>query len=254
MPLFLLAAFFITALLYASVGFGGGSTYTALLAVSGTSYLVIPLISLSCNILVVTGNVVRYARQRLYDWHTIWPLLILSVPAAWVGGRLVISESVFVGLLWIALLLAGLRMLFPERERKTAQQQRTVSPVVNAFLGGAIGFFSGMVGIGGGIFLAPILHLMCWGPPRRIAALCSLFILVNSISGMFGQIAKLSDLDIISDAIAYWPLLPAVIIGGTVGNYLGVFKISEKWLKRFTGLLIVIVAIRLCIKWVSLIS
>lgn len=254
MPFALPSAFFLTALLYASVGFGGGSTYTALLAISGVSYVLIPIISLSCNMLVVSGNVWRYARQQLYGWRHIWPLLCLSVPAAWLGGRLEISETLFIGLLWMALLLAGLRLLMPGRCDRGAHKDKPPSIAMNALIGGAIGFLSGMVGIGGGIFLAPILHLMRWGSARQIAAMCSLFIFVNSLAGFGGQLAKLNGLDVVQQALAYWPLLPAVVIGGAIGNYLGLFKLSESLLQRLTGVLIVIVAIRLAFRWLALIT
>ncbi len=260
MKLILAGLFFVTALLYASVGFGGGSTYTALLAVSGTDYILIPILSLACNILVVTGNSLRYLRQKLIEFPRILPLIMLSIPAAWLGGRLQISEILFIGLLCIALFLAAIRLLI--FSPKTAifdafMVNNTASKgelIRNALIGGMIGFYSGLVGIGGGIFLAPILHFIRWGSAKAIAAACSLFILVNSISGLLGQAAKLGDLDRLAAAAAYWPLFPAVLLGGFIGNYMGVFKISDRWLKRLTGLLILIVAIRLALRWIGLVS
>ena len=244
--------FFLTAMLYASAGFGGGSTYTALLAVSGTDYHLIPIISLSCNILVVSGNVLRYGREKLINWTQIWPLIILSVPAAWLGGRLQISEALFIGLLCLALFIAGGRLL--TQQLREAAAPRAQNTFLNAVIGGGIGFFSGLVGIGGGIFLAPLLYLLRWGHAKAIAAACSLFILVNYISGMFGQAAKLGDLSQLPDALAYWPVIPAVLIGGFIGNHMGVFKISDTGLKRLTGVLILFVAIRLAIRWFGLIA
>ncbi len=246
MKLILLAAlFFITALLYASVGFGGGSTYTALLIVSGTDYRLIPIIALSCNILVVSGNVIRYGRSGLIEWRRIWPLICLSIPAAWLGGLINLPQQIFIALLAAALLITGVRLLISQPREALQTEARQSSNILDAIIGGAIGFYAGLVGIGGGIFLAPILHMMRWGQTRHIAATCSLFILVNSISGIGGQFMKLNQLSLASDALGFWPLLPVVMLGGFIGNHLGVFKLSELWLKRITGLLILAVALRL---------
>lgn len=250
--LILASLFFITALLYASVGFGGGSTYTALLIVSGTDYRFVPVIALTCNILVVSGNVWRYGRQGLIDLSRIWPLVVLSIPAAWMGGRLMVSEILFIGLLWVALLIAGTRLLLARKPTQITNAPKTVPFPINAIVGGAIGFYSGLVGIGGGIFLAPALHFMRWGNAKQIAATCSLFILVNSVSGIWGQMTKLGDLALLGDVAAYWPVIPAVLIGGFIGNHFGVFKLSENILKRVTGGLILIVAVRLAFRWLNL--
>lgn len=255
MKLILLAAlFFITALLYASVGFGGGSTYTALLIMSGTDYRLIPIIALSCNILVVSGNVVRYTRAGLIDWQRIWPLICLSIPAAWLGGRIVIAQDIFIGLLAIALFIAAIRLLTSQKTVAAKIETQNTPKWINAVIGGAIGFYAGLVGIGGGIFLAPMLHALRWGRAQQISASCSLFILVNSIAGIGGQFTKLNSLSLTHEAAAFWPLLPAVFIGGFIGNHLGVFKVSELWLKRLTGLLILIVAVRLSVKWIEVVA
>ena len=112
MKLSLIILFFITAALYASVGFGGGSTYNALLVMAGTDTLVQPLIALACNIIVVSGNVARYYRAKLLTFKRYIPLIILSVPMAWFGGSLPISRKLFIGLLALALIFAGIRLLF----------------------------------------------------------------------------------------------------------------------------------------------
>lgn len=253
MKLALAATFFATALLYASVGFGGGSTYTALLVVTGTPYYLIPVIALTCNILVVSGNVWRYGREGLINISKIWPLIFLSVPAAWIGGRLNVSETVFIGLLWVALAVAGTRLLFTPSPQTSGTPIRNLPIWQTALIGGGIGFYSGLVGIGGGIFLAPVLHALKWDTSRNIAAKCSLFILVNSLSGLWGQMTKLGALDRYTEALPYWPVIPAVLIGGFIGNHWGVFKLSDTVLKRVTGILILIVAIRLALRWFGMV-
>lgn len=250
MKIGLILLFGFTALLYASVGFGGGSTYNALLVMSGADYRVIPIVALACNIVVVTANVMRYERAGLIPWKRIWPLLLASVPAAAVGGRLPISEDIFILLLAAALTLAGLRLLWPQREIDVTTE-RAASPLIMSVIGGGIGFCAGLVGIGGGIFLAPLLHILRWGRAKVIAASCSLFILVNSLSGLAGQVSKLSDAQILPMLQPYLPLIPAVLIGGLAGNYLGAFKLSDMWVKRLTGILILYVAVRLWLRVIS---
>ena len=253
MKLVALAFFFtLTAGLYASVGFGGGSTYTALLVTGGTDYALIPIIALSCNLAVVAGNTVRYAHAGLVPWKKLWPVLAFSVPAAWLGGRLNISETMFIGLLAAALLFAGFRLLRNPRHTEPSELKDT-PPLLSGLIGAGIGFFSGLVGIGGGIFLAPVLYALSWGRAKTIAAGCSVYILFNSIAGLAGQSMKLSNTDKLSEALVFWPLIPAVIIGGFIGNHVGVKYISQIWIQRLTGALILMVAIRLGVDWVSLV-
>ena len=254
MKLGLILAFLLTAVLYASAGFGGGSTYTALLAVSGAPFYVIPVVSLLCNICVVAGNSIRYFRARLIRLTDAWPLFILSIPAAFIGGRLNVSETVFIGLLCLALLLAGGRMLFSGDKEFEAQGVLRRNPFACALIGGAIGFYSGIVGIGGGIFLAPVLYKFRWGRAQEIAAACSVFILVNSLSGLGGQVVKIGQLDLLPEIIPYAPLILAVLIGGTIGNVMSLKFLKPIVLRRITGFLILAVAIRLAVKLMSTVS
>lgn len=236
--------FALTALIYASVGFGGGSTYTALLVAAGTDYNLIPIIALSCNIAVVSGNTYRYSKAGLVPWRKLWPILLLSIPMAWIGGRLNIPETLFIALLALALFFSGIRLIL-QKTNEAAETIKNTSDIRSALLGGVIGFYSGVVGIGGGIFLAPILYSLNWGRAKTIAAACSVFILFNSLSGFAGQLMKLTDTGEITEALTYWPLLPAVLLGGFIGNSLGVNKIPQIWIRRLTGILVLLVAARL---------
>ncbi|MEO9633795.1 MAG: sulfite exporter TauE/SafE family protein [Parasphingorhabdus sp.] len=241
--------FALAAALYASVGFGGGSTYIALLALSALDYRALPIIALLCNIIVVSGGTLRFQSRGLIDWRRILPILLLSVPAAWLGGRLVVAEGSFMILLGLSLAAAAiLLMIEPFIKRAgdiTGNGRWTGHRLFAPVTGTAIGFLSGIVGIGGGIFLAPILLLTRWADSRRIAATASLFILVNSIAGLGGQLAK-SGLNIGTEAvIAYWPLFLAVLLGGQIGSYLASKALPEIWIRRLTAVLILYVAIRL---------
>jgi len=239
-----------TATLYASVGFGGGSTYIALLALAALDYRALPVIALLCNIIVVTGGTIRFQVRGLIDWPKISPILLLSVPAAWLGGRMVLEQDNFMLLLGLSLAAAGILLIIEPFIRRAGAigGQWTGHRLFAPAIGTAIGFLSGTVGIGGGIFLAPILLLTRWADSRRIAATASVFILVNSIAGLGGQLMK-SGLSSGGEAIlAYWPLFLGVLLGGQVGSILASKALPEIWIRRLTALLILYVAAR--ILWV----
>jgi len=244
----LAVAFFITALFYASVGFGGGSAYTALLVFAGTDYRTLPVIALMCNIVVVTGGSIRFARAGLVPWRKVLPLVVVSVPLAFLGGLTPIREAVFLLILGVSLLVAG-GLLVLQRPR-AGEAARPAKPVIDGVLGGAVGYLSGLVGIGGGIFLSPIQHLMRWAGPKQIAATASIFILVNSIAGLAGQLTKLGTAGA-ANLTAWWPLFVAVMIGGQIGSHAGVRLFSEPLVRRATGLLILAIAIQLLWKTLS---
>jgi len=252
MNLALILLFFLTALLYAAVGFGGGSTYNALLVLYGVDYRILPTIALACNIIVVSGGVWRFSRAGDMQIARFCPFLVTSIPAAWIGGRLPVEEVVFIGLLSFALLASGLRLLFMAQPRAiTAHKTGLVLPLA---IGAGLGLLSGIVGIGGGIFLAPILYLIGWGTARQIAAACSLFILLNSIAGLAGQTTKLGDTALLTQVLPFWSLLVAVLIGGQIGSWLGAGKLQAVWMKRMTAILILYVAARLLWRWSHMIA
>jgi uncharacterized membrane protein YfcA len=239
-------AFFVTALLYSAAGFGGGSTYTALLVLGGTDYRAVPILSLLCNVAVVSLGTWRFARAGHVEWRRLWPLCVTSVPAAWIGGRLMIGETLFVGLLGTTLLAAGLVMLWQPAWQREGPPI-AAGPAVQAGAGAALGLLAGVVGIGGGIFLAPLLYLLRWGPPKRIAAACAVFILVNSLAGLAGQASKglAAAGSVIGD---YWMLFPAVALGGLLGSSLGSGRLDPKWVRVLTSLLVLYVAARLLMR------
>jgi len=161
---FLILAFFGVAILYASVGFGGGSSYAALLSLTGLPYIQFRAISLICNLVVVSNGTAVYAKNKLLDWKKVIPLVLLSVPFSFLGGFLKIEKHAFYVILGLALLFAGVLMLFSKHlQTKKRESSSTIAKVFYpVFIGGIIGFLSGMVGIGGGVFLAPFLHISGW--------------------------------------------------------------------------------------------
>ncbi|MEE2565657.1 sulfite exporter TauE/SafE family protein [Hyphobacterium marinum] len=239
----LAAFFFLTALAYATVGFGGGSTYTALLVLADTDYRILPAISLACNITVVAGSVIQYASAGLVRWKRLLPLTVLSVPMAAFGGMLDIPERTFITVLGLALLASAAALAW--RKPAPASPESAWPVWAGPVMGGGIGFLAGLVGIGGGIFLAPLLHLLNWGKAKEIAAAASVFILVNSAAGLAGQTGRLTASGDLAAILDYWPLLPAVLIGGQIGAWMGRTRASDTWLIRLTAILVLFVAIRL---------
>ena len=238
--------FFITSILYSSVGFGGGSTYLALLLIWDVPYYIFPVIALFCNIIVVTGNSINYVRAGNHNLKSLIPFIIGSIPSAFVGGTLIIEKEIFEILLFLGLSVAGILLLI---NIKAYEDKKIVIKKLNYFvsilIGSFLGLISGLIGIGGGIFLSPILFLLKADKPKNIITTASLFILLNSIFGIFGQLTKDN---IINELSSYLPLFLVVLIGGLIGNYLNIKIFSNRTLTLITSLLVILVAFRMGLK------
>ena len=239
-------SFFITSILYSSVGFGGGSTYLALLLIWDVPYYIFPVIALFCNMIVVTGNSINYVRAGNHNLKLLIPFIIGSIPSAFVGGTLIIEKEVFEILLFLVLSVAGILLLI---NNKAYEDKKIIIKKLNYFvsilIGSILGLISGLVGIGGGIFLSPILFLLKADKPKNIITTASLFILLNSIFGIFGQLTKDN---IINELSSYLPLFLVVLIGGLIGNYLNLKIFSNRTLTLITSLLVILVAFRMGFK------
>jgi len=235
--------FFVIAILYSSVGFGGGSSYLAVLALSTLAFTQLRAIALLCNIVVVSGGTYIYIKSNLFNWKKIIPLVLMSIPLAFLGGYLKISKTFFFILLGITLLTAALLMWSSKYISKKSENSNFKNSLTkDVSFGGFIGFISGMVGIGGGIFLAPLLHLTKWDTPKRIAATSSFFILVNSIAGLGGQYFNPN---FSVEPTITIILMFTVLIGGQIGSRLSVKLISPSNIKKGTALLIAFVGLRI---------
>ena len=338
--------FFVTAIFYSSVGFGGGSTYLALLLIWNVPFYIFPIIALSCNIIVVSGNCFNYIRAGNLNFKLLTPYLIGSIPLAFVGGALQIEKELFEILLFLVLTTAGLLLLFKFKSYDDKEENFKKIPVFVSILiggilgfisgivgigggiflspilfliragnlnfklltpyligsiplafiggtlpvekelfeillflvlttagllllfkfksyddkeenfkkipvffsiliGGILGFISGIVGIGGGIFLSPILFLVRAGKAKHIVTTASLFILINCISGIIGQLTKNL---VLSEIHNYWYLLIAVLVGGQIGNFLNLKILPTRILALLTSLLVLFVSVRMGVK------
>ena len=238
--------FFITAILYSSIGFGGGSTYLALMLIWDVPYYIFPLIALICNIIVVTGNSINFIISKNINLSLITPFLIGSIPFAFIGGSISIEKNLFEVLLFLTLLTAGFLLFIESKSiKKNKITIKPISKFISIIIGSIIGFFSGLIGIGGGIFLSPILFLLKSGYPKHITSSASLFILINSVFGVAGQLTK----NIVFDEfLKYWPLFIFVLLGGQIGSFLNIKLLSNKILALMTSFLVIFVAIRMGIR------
>ena len=238
--------FLVTAILYSSVGFGGGSTYLALLLIWGIPYFILPVIALFCNVIVVSGNCFNYIKAGNLDLKLLVPYLIGSIPLAYIGGSLSIEKEFFEILLFLVLFAAGILLIFNFKSYDDNESSyRKIPNIISIIIGAVLGLISGVVGIGGGIFLSPILFLLRAGKPKQIVTAASLFIMINSISGIIGQLTKNY---VLMEVTNYWYLLLAVLIGGQVGNFLNLKIFSTRILALVTAFLVLFVAIRMGIR------
>ncbi len=242
----ILFLFFTVALVYSSVGFGGGSSYLAILTLYSFQFQEMKFTALLCNIIVVTGGTIIFIRNKQTDWKKIIPLVAASVPMAFVGAIARLDEDTFFIILGISLIVAAVLLWL--KNRQVSEDEAIIQKpnyVRDALLGGGIGFLSGMVGIGGGIFLAPVLNLMKWDKPKKIAATASFFILVNSVSGITGQLSSLNEYINFSRVGI---LCAAVLIGGQIGSRMGAVRFNQLVVRRVTAAVVFVAGVEVLIK------
>jgi uncharacterized protein len=233
--------FLVVAFVYASVGFGGGSSYIALLSLAALPMTPLRTTALICNIVVVLGNTVLFQQKKHIPWGKTLPLVMASVPLAFWGARMPIRETWYFLLLGVSLIAAAVLLWF-QKSRKEAATHSVQLPARDALIGGSIGLLSGVVGIGGGIFLAPVLHFLRWDGSRAIAATASFFILVNSVAGLAGQWwGKTLTLDWGQTGL----LALAVLLGGQAGLRYSLHTFDGQLVRRLTALLVLVAGIEI---------
>jgi uncharacterized membrane protein YfcA len=241
MPFWIPICFFLIALFYSMVGFGGGSSYLAILVLAGLHYQDVPPTALVCNLIVTGGGCRHFYRAGHFKLKNVLPFIMLSIPMAYVGGRISVDKDLFCVLLGIALLAVAMRMFLPSERFENAKDISWKQAwMIGLPLGALLGFLAGLAGIGGGIFLSPLLLLMRWVNIKEAAASASFFIVVNSLSGLAGQLQK-------SAAHLEWilPLGLAVFLGGQIGSRMGAYQIPKLRLQQLLAGLVLYAAVKL---------
>ena len=234
-PYILAAIFFIVAFVYSSVGLGGGSSYTALLVIAGMGSLQIPLISLTLNLIVTTVGSVNFLRQGHGSLRLIAPFLVSSIPMAYLGGTLKLPIEIFQWLLLISLVFVAARIYLWKETGFQLDLTSRGKLILSLIAGGILGLLAGIVGIGGGIYLVPLIIVLGLGTAKEAAACGAIFIWLNSAAGLTSRLQH-NFIDI-SD---YIPLIVATLIGGILGSWLGSSKLSARTMEKTLGVIILV--------------
>lgn len=233
-----LLAFLVVALLYAMVGHGGASGYLALGAMMGLPQQEMRVPALLMNLVVSGIAFMQYRRAGHFRWELLWPFALTSIPLAWLGSQVVLDPLIYKRMLAVCLLVAVARLfgLFGGR----GEQARTLSLPLALFIGAVLGYLSGIIGIGGGILLSPVLLLLRWADAKATAAVSAPFILVNSAAGLIGALGQGETLH---QDTGLW--MVATLVGGTVGAWVGAQQLNEQWLRRALGGVLLLASIKL---------
>jgi uncharacterized protein len=230
---------FVVALLYSTVGHAGASGYLAAMALFGMAPVVMKPTALTLNILVALIGTVRFYRAGFFAWRTFWPFVVTSIPASFVGGSLMLPDSIYKSIVGLVLLYSAVRLFFSAGG--SVDEEIKVVPIwVALVIGAVIGLLSGLTGVGGGIFLSPVLLLMHWSTTKETSGVSAAFILVNSVAGLLGHISAVS---FIADGITYWA--PAALIGGWIGTELGTRWLPIAEIRRWLSVVLLLAGVKL---------
>lgn len=227
---FLSVLIFLVAFSYAAVGLGGGSSYTALMALFGLNVVAIPMISLSLNLFVSTIGSYNFLRNKHGSFKFIAPFLVFSIPAAYIGGMWQVPKEVFYWILFISLLFVAARLYLWAYISIRYQFNSRTKVLLSLLVGGLLGLIAGVVGIGGGIYLVPLIVILGLGTEKQAATCGAVFIWLNSVSGLVSRLQYNS-----INLMNYWPLVIAALLGGFLGSYLGSFKYSPATMDKILG-------------------
>ncbi len=228
------ALFFFVALIYSSVGLGGGSSYAAIMAIFDVNYVLIPTTSLVLNVAVTSFGAANFWWGGHVNWRLIAPFLVSSIPMAYLGGSVALSKQGFYILLLFTLVTLAIRIYFFDTLRISLKLEGAQKVVFSVVLGGALGFIAGAVGIGGGIYLVPLIVMFSLGTEKEAAATGSIFIWVNSVAGIFSRMQRGAfSMELIL------PLVAAVVAGGFLGSYMGSFRFSPRTIQKLMGIVLI---------------
>lgn len=233
----LVACVFLVALLYSSVGHAGASGYIAVMSLFALAPEEIKPIALALNILVASIGTWQFTRAGHFDWSTFWPFAALSVPMAFVGGYVDVPVGVFEWVVGLVLLWSAGQFFFRPKSDDSASRPALAVALAS---GAGLGFLSGLVGVGGGIFLTPLLLLAGWARTKTASAVSAAFILANSVAGLAGNLTATRDFPPIAIA-----LMVAAVAGGSIGSYLGSSRLAPALIKRLLAVVLVIAGVKL---------
>ncbi len=234
--LFLLA---IIAFLYSSVGHGGASGYLAVMAMMGVAPNLMKPSALVMNLAVSLFSFIGFYKAGFFKFKLFWPFAITSIPMAFLGGTMTLSDSIYKKILALCILISIFRMLYQFKQNE--QNIKPVNLIVALIAGASIGIISGMIGIGGGIILSPLMLMMRWSSLKETAAVSALFIFVNSLSGLYGQMQK-GGIHL-TENMQY--ALVATIVGGLLGSYFGSRKFNIPTLRYLLSIGLLIACLKL---------
>ena len=215
--------FFIIAILYSSVGHAGSSGYLALMALLSFAPETIKPTSLVLNIIVASIASYKYIREGCFDRKVFFPFVFSSIPMAFIGGYITLNPKYFKLIAGLFLVIAAFLLVLREYSRSKDKEIKKMNLQYGLGIGGAIGLISGLIGVGGGIFLSPIIISLNWTTVKKASGIAAMFILCNSVAGLTGHLAGLNKID---HYIIYW--IPAVVLGGLLGSHLGTVKLNTK--------------------------
>ena len=238
----LAALILVIALLYSTVGHAGASGYIAAMALFGMAPIVMKPTALTLNIIVALIGTVRFYRAGFFSWRTFWPFAITSVPAAYIGGGLTLPVAIYKSIVGVVLLYSAVRLFWGAASADKGKI--TLVPIWMALIvGGAIGLLSGLTGVGGGIFLSPVLLLMHWARTKETSGVSAAFILVNSIAGLLGQYPAITHLP---NDLIYWA--PAALVGGWIGTELGTKLLPISGIRKWLSVVLVLAGLKLVVE------
>ena len=230
---------FIAALLYSSVGHAGASGYLAAMALFNLAPDVMKPTALVLNLVVATVGTLRFARAGCFDWNVFWPFAVLSIPCAFVGGKIQLPATSYKIILGAVLLFAAWRLALQPSAPGAGVQKPVLFPLA-LVSGAAIGLLSGLTGVGGGIFLSPLLLFLGWADMRKTAGVSVAFILVNSAAGLIGHVASVRN---IPPEIRWWA--PAALVGGLIGAELGSRRLAPLTMRRLLALVLGVAGVKM---------
>jgi len=237
--LLLAVLIFVIALLYSTVGHAGASGYIAAMALFGMAPMIMKPTALTLNIIVALIGSVRFYRAGFFSWRTFWPFVVTSIPAAYIGGSLTLPIPVYKSVVGVVLFYSAVR-LFWSAGSADSKKARLVPIWLALIVGAAIGLLSGLTGVGGGIFLSPVLLLMHWATTKETSGVSAAFILVNSVAGLLGQLPAIS---YVPHNLIYWA--PAALLGGWIGTELGTRVLLVSNIRKWLSVVLVLAGLKL---------